>query len=212
MRGVKNKFRVGTFPEHEIAEAAVATGANQQIHVEGRTVRVGDFAEALGKFTLRDFEAGEHPASGAKDGVTRGVVHSDAQFQGASGGGEPFGGFDRLRESRGNAVATANDAQADSGSGTGGSFGAKILFEKREQGHDFAHGAFPVVRGERVKRHGADAQAGSGADDAADGFHAGAMPFGACQAAARKPSGHCRRGGWRRGAWVELLTSKYFYS
>ena len=30
----EKQFRVGAFPQHEIAEAAVAAGANQQIHVQ----------------------------------------------------------------------------------------------------------------------------------------------------------------------------------
>ena len=96
----EKQFGVGAFPEHEIAEAAVAAGADQQVHVERGAAGVGDFAEALGEFALGNFEAGEHPAGGAKDGVARGIIDGDAQFEGAAGGGEPFSGVDGLRRER----------------------------------------------------------------------------------------------------------------
>ena len=184
----EQQLRVGAFPEHEVAEAAVATGADQQVHVQSGTAGVGDFTEAFRKFALRNFQAGKHPAGGAEDGVARGVIYGDAQFEGAAGGSKLFGSFDGLRERRGDAVATADHAQADSRGCAGRGFGAKILFEQREQGNDLAHGAVPVVRGKRVERKGANAQAGSGAHDAANGFHAGAMSFGASEAARGGPA------------------------
>ena len=70
-----------------------------------------------------------------------------------------------------------------------GGFGAKIFLEQREQAPATSlMRAFPIVRGERIERERADAQAGSGADDAADGFDAGAMAFGARQAARGSPA------------------------
>ena len=142
----------------------------------------------LREFALRDFEAREHPAGGAQDGVARGIVHGDAQFERASGGGKLFGGFDGLRERRRNPVAPADHAQANACCGACGGFGAKIFFEQPEQGDDLAHGALPVVRGKRVQRQRADTQAGSGTHDAADRFDAGAMSFGAGEAARGSPA------------------------
>lgn len=92
----EEKFGVGAFPQHEVAEAAVAAGADEQVHVESGAAGVRDFAEAFGEFTLRNFEAGNHPAGGAKDGIARGIIHGNAQFERAAGSSEFFRGVDRL--------------------------------------------------------------------------------------------------------------------
>ena len=67
-------------------------------------------------------------------------------------------------------------------------FGAEIFFEQDEQRGDFAERAAPIIGGEGVERERADAEAGGGADDAADGFYSGAMAFGTNQAASGGPA------------------------
>ena len=81
----EEKFSVGAFPEHEIAEAAIATSADQEIDVERGTGGMRDFAEALGEFALGNFEAGHHPACGAQNRIARRIIDGDAQFEGAAG-------------------------------------------------------------------------------------------------------------------------------
>ena len=178
----EKEFGVGALPKHEIAQAAVAAGANQQINIERRAAGVSDFAETLGKFALRNFEARKHPAGSAKNGVARGIIHGDAQFEGAAGGSDALGGVDGLREGWRNAITPADDAQANAFGGALGRLRAKIFFEQAEERNDFAEGASPVVGREGVKRERADAERGSSVNGAANGFHSGAMAFGTSEA------------------------------
>lgn len=184
----EEKFGVGTFPEHEVAEAAVAAGADEQIHIESRAAGVRDFAEAFREFTLRNFEAGNHPAGGAQDGVARGIIHGDAQFERAAGSGEFFRGVNRGGERGRDPVAATDDAQANARGGAAFGFGAEIFLEQDEQRGDFPERASPIIGGESVESESADAESGGGADDAADGFDSGAMTFGANQAASGGPA------------------------
>jgi hypothetical protein len=184
----EEKFGVGAFPKHEVAEATVAAGADEQVHIESGAAGVRDFAEALGEFALRNFEARNHPAGGAQDGFSRGIIHGDAQFESAAGGREFFRGVNGFGERGRDAVAPADDAQADSGGGAPFGFRTEIFLEQDEQRGDFAERTAPIIGGERVESESANAEAGGGADDAANGFDSGAMAFGANQAASGGPA------------------------
>jgi hypothetical protein len=53
----EKQFRVSAFPKHEIAQAALAAGANQQVNVRSGASGVGDVTEAARKFALGNFKA-----------------------------------------------------------------------------------------------------------------------------------------------------------
>ena len=88
----------------------------------------------------------------------------------------------------------------------------KNILREGEQGDDFAHRAFPIVGGKCVEREGADAQAGSGAHDTADGFDSSAMAFGAGEAARRSPAAVAVEEDGDVEFAIGGLTSKYFCS
>ena len=47
--GREKQFGVGRFPQHEIAQAMIASSANQQVHIGGGLVSVSHLAEALAR-------------------------------------------------------------------------------------------------------------------------------------------------------------------
>src|SRR5262249_30656290 len=141
----EEKFGVGALPEHEIAQATFASGANEKINVRGGSSGVGDVAEAASEFALRDFEARKHPARGAKDSVAGGIIEGDAKFHGASGGGGAFGELDGVHKAGWYAIAATDDAQANVRSSACGSVVAQKIFEQAEQRVNFVAGARPIV-------------------------------------------------------------------
>src|SRR5690348_1087874 len=186
--GREEKLGVGAFPEEEIAEAAFASGADEQIDVRNRSAGIGDFAEAAAKFALRDFEAGKHPAGGTKNGVTRRVVNGDAKIERVAVSGDALGFVDGLGERARNAVAASDDAHADAFGGATRRVRAQIIFKQREQGADFAGWALPIIRGEGVESKDADAHSRRGANDASHGGDARAMSLGTRHAAQSRPA------------------------
>src|SRR6185437_1388316 len=186
--GREEKFGVGAFPEKEIAEAAFASGADEQVDVRNRSTGIGDFAETAAKFALRDFEAGQHPAGGAKNGVTRRIVNGDAKIERVAVSGDALGFMDGFGERARNAVAASDDAHADAFGGATRRVCPEIIFKQREQGTDLAGWALPIIRGEGVERKDADAHSRSGAHDASHGGHARAMSLGTRHAAQSRPA------------------------
>jgi hypothetical protein len=91
------------------------------------------FSEALGEFALGYFEAGEHPAGGAKNRVARGIIYGNTQFQSSGGSGGALGGVDRLGKSEGNAITAANYAKAYAFGGASSSVVSKKSFEQGEE-------------------------------------------------------------------------------
>ena len=88
-----------------------------------------------------------------------------------------------------NAVAAADHAQANSFSGTGGGFGAKIIFEKCEQRDELRSlGRSQLFEEKAYSVSVPMPSAGSGAHHAAHGFDAGAMAFRTRQAARGSPA------------------------
>jgi hypothetical protein len=78
----ENEFGVCGFPEEEVAKAAFASGANQQ--VDGRAE--GEFESVAGEFGKA--------AGGGEDSVAAGVVDGNAKAEFATGGGGGFGAGD----------------------------------------------------------------------------------------------------------------------
>ena len=96
--GREAQFRVGTFPEQEIAEALFAAGADQQIdvrHVRGPATAAAD---ALAATRSRVTRPSRLLASGRLgDGVAGGVVDGQTQVEPATRSGRLLGRLDVAR-------------------------------------------------------------------------------------------------------------------
>ena len=88
-----------------------------------------------------------------------------------------------LAQCGGNAVAPANDADANAVFHAARGFGQQIFVQEAKDGGDLGRRALPIRGREREESQCVDAEFGSGFDDCTAGFRASAMAGGARQTA-----------------------------
>jgi len=109
--GEKDEFGEGAFPKKEVGEALLAPGTDEEVDVSGPAAQ--HFGEDAAERFLGEFGDFVEAAGGAVDGVARGIVDGKAQMQAGSMSGGGFGVDNGLAEGGGDAVAAADDAEAD---------------------------------------------------------------------------------------------------
>ncbi len=99
-------------------------------------------------------------------------------------GGALLGGADRGDQGGRQAVATADNREADAGSDQSGGFAAQVAREQPHERGDLGGWPLPVVAGEGVEGEGADVLGAGGLDHPAYGAGAGVVAGCAREAAA----------------------------
>src|SRR5687768_5986231 len=161
------QLRIRRFPQEEIAEAALAASANEQIDVRADARRVG---------------------RRSCDRLTRGIIHREAQMQARPIRGEPLRRVDLAEERCRQAVAAPNDGETHSVLLERRRFRGEVPVKESHERRDLTGWTLPVVGREREQRQRAHAEAWRALDDASDGVGARAMPGGASQAARGRPA------------------------
>ena len=106
---------------------------------------------------------------------------------GAARGGV-FGIDDRLAQSCGEAIAAADDVEANAFVDAVLRFGEEIFVEDAQNAGDFGGRALPVGRGKREESQRVDAEFRGGGDDRASGLRSCAMSGGARQFSRSRPA------------------------
>jgi len=170
----------------KFGEALLAASADEQVDVSGSAAQ--HFGKYRAERFLREFGHFVEAAGGVVDGIASGVVDGQTQVQARSAGGGRFRVDDGLAKSGGNAIAAANDAQADAFVDAVRGFGQKIFVEDAQNSGDFRWWPLPIGGRQCKKCERVDAETWRRFDDCACGLSPGAMPRGARQAASSGPA------------------------
>src|SRR5882672_5749933 len=176
---------IGAFPEEEIAQALLASGADEQVDV-GRARPAVGLAEARGEGLAR-LGSGEAPPRGAQDHVARRVVHGQTEVEAARARRLALGAGDRGPEGEGEAVAAPDEREADIMRGQRGGLAAQERAQERHERVHLRPRPLPVVGGEGEEGEGADPEPGRGFHDPAGGADPATVAGQASQAAGFRP-------------------------
>src|SRR5205823_1824579 len=107
----EDDLRVGALPEQEVAQPLLAAGADQQVDLR-RALARGALAEDASQRLPRARLPGPQAQRRPRDRLTRRVVERDPQVEPPPCAGRRLGALDRRDQRSGQAVPTADDADA----------------------------------------------------------------------------------------------------
>lgn len=170
--GREIQLGVGQLPDHEVADAALAAGADQQVGcraVGGGQIGRQGFGREVGG--TEGGVVGLPALHGLHDVQLAAVVDGDVELQAGAGGGLFFGAGDQALDGGAEAAFVANDAQLHALGFQGRHFALQVAAQQGHEAGHFVGGAAPVF--------GAEGEDGEALHLAlCAGFDEGAHPFG----------------------------------
>ena len=160
------EFGVRAFPQQEVAQPALAAGANDQVHVLCRLALARLTRHQLAERRLPLLSAGgklADPFGGSENRVARRVVDGQPQQQTLTAAGSPLGRGDRGTQIRAEAIAAADHLNAHAVRDALVDLAVQMALEQAQQQAHLARRTVPVVGRERVQGEHAHAAVGGGA-------------------------------------------------
>src|SRR5688572_33142435 len=179
---------VCALPEHEIAESLLAASADQQVDLRRGQCHVVDCGERLGEARTIDAVCRSQPTADFDEAVLCRIVHGNTQTHAGAMRRGAFAALDQVEQLHTQAVATADDVDADRLLDATPRLCLQMLLEQRKQAADFIQRALPVRSRECVQRQRPDPPPRRRFDDPVDRIRARAMAERTRQKLAQRPA------------------------